>query len=193
MQRSLTESLEQQTATAEILRVISSSLTDIQPVLDAVAQRATRLCEGHDAIIFQRDGETLRVGTHHGPIPLPTVAGRRAISRGWVAGRAVVDRQPVHVRDLAASGAEFPLGQADAIKSGHRTTLAMPLLREGEVVGVILIRRLEVRPFTDRQIALLQTFADQAVIAIENVRLFTELQQKNQALTQAHAQVSEAL
>src|SRR4030095_4783040 len=75
MQRSLTESLEQQTATAAILRVISSSLTDIQPVLDAVAQRATRLCEGHDAIIFQRDGETLHVGTHHGPIPLPTVAG----------------------------------------------------------------------------------------------------------------------
>jgi signal transduction histidine kinase len=185
--------VEQQMATAGILRVIASSLADIQPVLDAVAQSATRLCEGHDAIIFLRDGETLRVGTHHGPIPLPTVAGRRAISRGWVAGRAVVDRQPVHVHDLAAGGAEFPLGQADAVKAGHRTTLAGPLLREGEVVGVILIRRLEVRPFTDRQIALLQTFADQAVIAIENVRLFTELQEKNEALTQAHAQVSEAL
>jgi GAF domain-containing protein/CheY-like chemotaxis protein len=181
--RDLTEALEQQTATAEILRVISSSPTDIRPVLDAVAQSATRLCEAYDAMIGLTDGERLRFGAHHGPIPSPT--GRRAISRAWVAGRAIVDRQPVHVHDLAASGAEFPVGQADAVQAGYRTTLAVPLLREDEAVGVILIRRLEVRPFTDKQIALLQTFADQAVIAIENVRLFKELEARNKDLSAA--------
>src|SRR5262249_410967 len=114
----------------------------------------------------------------------------RAISRGWVAGRAVLDRQPVHVHDLAIAGAEFPVGQADAVRAGYRTTLSVPLLREAEAIGVIHLRRREVRPFLDNQIALLQTFADQAVIAIENVRLFKELQEKNRALTKAHAQTS---
>jgi GAF domain-containing protein len=172
--RALTEALDQQTATAEILRVISSSPTDIKPVLDAVARSAMRLCESHDAMIMLREGEELHFLVHHGPIRARLLLARRAISRGWVAGRAVLDRQPVHVHDLATAEAEFPVGQADAVRSGYRTTLSVPLLREGDAIGVIHIRRREVRPFTDNQIALLQTFAAQAVIAIENVRLFNE-------------------
>jgi two-component system, NtrC family, sensor kinase len=174
LEKRLAEALEQQTATAEILTVISSSPTDIKPVLDAVARSAMRLCESYDAMIMLREGEELHFPVHHGPIRATVQLARRAISRGWVAGRAVLDRQPVHVHDLAAAGAEFPVGPADAVRAGYRTTLSVPLLREGEAIGVIHLRRREVRPFTDNQIALLQTFAAQAVIAIENVRLFNE-------------------
>src|SRR5215813_2168025 len=174
VQRSLTEALEQQTATGEILRIISSSPSDIKPVLDAVARSAMRLCESYDAMNMLREGEELHFAVHHGPIRGPVQFTGRAISRGWVAGRAFLDQQPVHVHDLATAGAEFPVGQADAVRAGYRTTLSVPLLREGEAIGVIHLRRREVRPFTDNQIALLQTFAAQAVIAIENVRLFNE-------------------
>ena len=183
--RDLISALDRETATSEILRVISSSPTDITPVLDAVARSSMRLCESYDAVIMLREGEELHFPVHHGPIRSRVQLAGRAISRGWVAGRAVLDRQPVHVHDLAAAGAEFPVGQADAVRSGYRTTLSVPLLREGEAIGVIHLRRREVRPFTDNQIALLQTFAAQAVIAIENVRLFKELQTSNQDLTTA--------
>src|SRR5215470_8771026 len=159
VQRSATEALEQQTATAEILRVISSSPTDIKPVLDAVARSAMRLCESYDAMIMLREGEELHFPVHLGPIRQSVQLTGRAISRGWVAGRTVLDRQTIHVHDLAAAGAEFPVGQADAVRAGYRTTLSVPLLREGEAIGVIHLRRREVRPFTDNQIALLQTFA----------------------------------
>jgi GAF domain-containing protein len=177
------EALEQQTATSGILRVIASSPTDVQPVLDAIARSAARLCEAHDGSVWLRDDETLVVRAHHGPIPSPPQ--RNPISRDWVTGRAVVDGRPIHVDNLATALDEFPEGQAMALRDGHRTTLATPMLREGEAIGAILIRRAEVRAFSDKHVALLQTFADQAVIAIENVRLFKELETRNRDLSEA--------
>src|SRR5215468_1885874 len=171
--RDLTEALEQQTATGEILRVIASSPTDLQPVLDVVAESAARLCEAADAHIFKIEGDVLRSAALFGSLP---VIEEVPIRRGVPAGRAVLERQPIHVHDLAAEvQTEFPEVEDVQKRFGHRTTLAMPLLREGFPIGAVLIRRMEVRPFTDKQIALLKTFADQAVIAIENVRLFNQL------------------
>jgi signal transduction histidine kinase len=190
--RDLTEALDQQTATSEILRVISSSPTNIEPVLDALVRSATRFCGAHDAQIFLSEGDNLRVTAHHGPISQDLGSVRR-LERGTVVGRSLLDRRAIHVADLQAEVQEFPEGSEFARRLGHRTILSVPLLRESAAIGVIQLRRAEVNPFSDKQAALLQTFADQAVIAIENVRLFTELQEKNQALTEAHAQVTEAL
>jgi signal transduction histidine kinase/putative methionine-R-sulfoxide reductase with GAF domain len=182
--RDLTEALEQQTATGEILRVIASSPTDLQPVLDAVAKNAARVCGANDARIFRLDGSALRLVASYGSIPaLMFGEAGTPVSRGWVTGRSVVDRQTIHVHDLAAEPeSEFPVGRAHQKGGGHRTTLATPLLRKGVAIGAILIRRMEVRPFSEKQIKLLETFADQAVIAIENVRLFQELQARTREL-----------
>ena len=186
----LGESLEQQTATSEILGVIAASPTNIQPVLEAIAENACRLCEAYDSVIFLCEGERLRARAHHGPI---STLGEGPIERDWVTGRAFVDRAPVHVHDLQGAAEEFPNGSERALRLGHRTTLGIPLLREDEAIGTLLIRRAEVRPFTDKQIALLTTFARQAVIAIENVRLFDEIQDKSRQLAEASQHKSQFL
>ena len=182
----LTEALEQQTATSEILGVIASSPTDIQPVLDTVAENAARLCEASDVLIRRVDGDVLAVVAHYGQIPHMSEADSTTLSRGSVSGRAVIDRQTIHIYDLAAEAKdEFPVGVALAQRFGYRTTLVTPLMRQDLPIGAIIIRRMEVRPFTDKQIDLLKTFADQAVIAIENVRLFKELEERNTELREA--------
>ncbi len=190
--RELTESLEQQTATGEILRVIASSPTDIQPVLDAVAESAARLCDAEDAIIFRVVGDQHQRVAKYGSIPAPEFPV--PITRGFPGGRAIVDRQTVHIHDLeAVLDSEYTDVKAIQKEIGQRTVLATPLLREDVAIGAIVIRRLQVRPFNDKQIALLKTFADQAVIAIENVRLFQEIQEKNAQLEAANRHKSQFL
>src|SRR5262249_10294195 len=184
----VTQSLEQQTATSEILRVIASSPTDLQPGFDTIAENAGRLCGATDATIRRIEGNALRLVARFGSIPFvaPDVIPS---GRDYLTGLPVIEGRPIHIEAiLPRLETEFP-----TISRELRTVLATPLLREGVPIGAIVIRRAEVQPFTDAQVALLQTFADQAVIAIENVRLFTELPGKNRALTAAHAQTNDAL
>ena len=182
--RQLTESLEQQTATGEVLRVIASSPSDLQRVLDVIAQSSARLCDADNARILRIDGNTLRRVAIFGKMPVVTEPP--SISRTSAVGRAIVDRQTVHIHDLAQiDDAELADAKVRGEVSGHHTVVATPLLREGVPIGAILIRQREVRPFSDKQIKLLETFADQAVIAIENVRLFKELEERNRDLTEA--------
>jgi signal transduction histidine kinase len=175
------EGLLQQTAISEILRVISNSPTDVQPVLDVVAQRAAEICEASDARIFLvREGRVLHVAGF-GSVPVTINVGEAMpLDRSTIAGRAIVDRTEVHIEDMSeVSPTEFSLGHEIQRRSGYRTALAVPMLHEDRASGSILIRRMEVRPFSEKQIALLKTFANQAAIAIDNVRLFHELQEKN--------------
>jgi signal transduction histidine kinase/putative methionine-R-sulfoxide reductase with GAF domain len=175
--------LEQQTATSEILRVIASSPTDIQPVLDVVAEHAAKLCEATDTHIYRVDGKILRSAAAYGAIQWMT---ELPLTRGVPSGRAVLDRCTIHIADVAvAVETEYPDMKDNQKRTNTRTLLAMPLFREAVPIGVIVIRRTEVRPFTDKQIALLKTFADQAVIAIENVRLFQELEARTSELARS--------
>jgi GAF domain-containing protein len=166
------EALEQQTATADILRVMSSSLAQLQPVLDAIAERGARLCDASNGTIILSDGEALRMEAHYGPLA-EQIGTKLPIDRRSVSGRAFIEGHPFHVEDLSEA-AEFPLGRQMAARLGIRTFLAVPLVREAVPIGLITMQRTEVRPFSDKQIDLLTTFADQAVIAIENARLFNE-------------------
>jgi signal transduction histidine kinase/putative methionine-R-sulfoxide reductase with GAF domain len=182
--RELAEAIEQQTATGEILRIISTSPTDLRSVLEVVVKSAARFCDADDVTIFELDGQDLRAAAHWGAIP-QDIGVRFPCTRGHVSGRTVLDRKPVHVIDLQVEAEEFPEGSAFAKRLGHRTTFGVPLLREGLAVGTIQLRRAEVNAFTDKQIALLGTFASQAVIAIENVRLFEAEQQRTRELSEA--------
>jgi GAF domain-containing protein len=169
------DSLEREKATSDILRMIARSPDDLQSVLDAIAESAAKLCDADDVLVRRVDGEVLRRASHFGTIPIADGQVKwRDIDRDSVPGRAILDRKTIHVHDLRAAEAEFPTSKTRGIAMGVRTALATPLLRDGVAIGSIHIRRTKVRPFSDRQIKLLETFADQAVIAIENARLFQE-------------------
>ena len=191
--KELTESLEQQTATSEILGVIASSPTDAQPVLEIIAENAARVTQSEDAVIYRVETNALRRAAKYGPLPWgPIGEVGQALSRGTIAGRAVIDRQMVHVADMEEFESEFPDARRRA-EYGIRSSLATPLLREGVPIGVINVRRKTPQPFTEKEITLLKTFADQAVIAIENVRLFQEIQDKNDQLEAANRHKSQFL
>jgi two-component system, NtrC family, sensor kinase len=177
----LKESLEQQTATSEILSVIASSPTNIQPVLDVVAENAARLCEATDVHIRLVEGNRTRLVASFGAIPSPEF---RPMETGTISGRAILNRETVHVHDLQEAMSEFPV-VGIGLRVGVRTFLSTPMLREGIPIGVINIRRTEVRPFSDKQINLIETFVAQAVIAIENVRLFQELEARTRELARS--------
>jgi GAF domain-containing protein len=161
----LKESLEQQTATSEILGVIASSPTDIQPVLDAVAERAAKLCDATDAQIIQVEHDFVHPVSSYGSMPHRTLDEKQAISRAVVTTRAITDRRTIHVHDLAAeTDREFPGSKEFQQRFGTRSILVTPLMREDIPIGAIMIRRTEVRPFSPKQIKLLETFSAQAVI-----------------------------
>ena len=193
--RDLTTALEQQTATSELLKVIGQSTFDLRPVFQTLAENAVRLCEAGNAAIYQFDGQVLRIAAAHNgsrdvsrlerelleryPIPLGRHSG---------AARAALERRTIHIHDIH-SDPDYAWRTLQAPEP-VRSVLALPILRANELLGAIVIYRGEVRPFTDSHIALMETFADQAAIAIENVRLFTELQARTQELTRSVGQLT---
>jgi signal transduction histidine kinase len=190
----LRESLQQQTATAEVLKTISRTAFDLQRVLETLLENAVRICGARHGIIFRYDGESCRAAAVYNAPPgtlevwerNPIRAGRRT-----AVGRALLERRTIQIPDVQADP-EYHFPDAQKL-TGFRTVLAIPLLREGVPLGTIGLWKTEVAPFTDKQIELLTTYADQAVIAIENVRLFDEIQDKSRQLAEASQHKSQFL
>jgi signal transduction histidine kinase len=188
------EALEQQTAISDILRAISESPADVKPVLDAIADRAARLCDAASASIYLTEGDQLRHVASQGRLADQSASiDLLPINRHSTSGRAVLERTTIQVADLLAEADQYPIGQEIAKRIGHRSLVVTPLFREGQPFGTILLRRQEVRPFSEREVALLRTFGDQAAIALENTRLFHEIQDKSRQLEAANRHKSEFL
>ena len=184
--RELNESSEQQTATADVLKVISRSTFDLQTVLDTLTKSAARLCAADKGVIFQRDGELYRLASNYGFSPeAERYAAEHPLrpDRGSTTGRVALEGRAIHVPDVLADQEYRATGYQEAF--GYRTNLGVPLLREGTTIGVFVLTRDKVNPFTEKQIELVTTFADQAVIAIENVRLFEAEQQRTRELAES--------